>query len=109
MATLNERGHEILDPNPIAAPVHFRRPETLQETMRRFLRQESIRMQLEAEGYETEEEADDFDIDDDPPDPLSQWEHDFYAPPAPQEPPKEVPAPQPPPKEEAEPDPSTHT
>lgn len=70
---LNERGHEVPDPTPVARPVRWSPPETLVEQIRRFVRNE-FSQQAAAGGFETFEEADDFDVDDDHPDPQSQWE-----------------------------------
>lgn len=62
---LDQNGHEILDPTPKSIPVGFKRPETLQEQIRRLVRTE-VSEAAGANGWDTFEEADDFEIDDDP-------------------------------------------
>lgn len=63
---LNERGQEVLDPTPMAIPVGFERPLTLQEQIRRLMRVEYDRMRaVSGDDLETPEEADDFDVGDD--------------------------------------------
>lgn len=78
MATLNEKGHEILDPEPVAMPVGFRVPESLTDQIRRFVKAE-LSLAASAQGHESFEEADDFDIEDDfhGNDPQSEWELNF--------------------------------
>lgn len=73
MAKLNDKGHEILDNTPVAIPVGWKRPESLQEQMRRMIRTE-LSQAAANEGFETFEESEDFDVEDDAPDPQSQWE-----------------------------------
>ena len=64
MAKLNENGHEVLDPTPLALPAGFKRPEPLADMMRRLVRTELSRRAEDA-GLETFEESEDFDVDDD--------------------------------------------
>lgn len=71
--SFDERGREVSDPTPVEIPVNFRRPETLQEQIRRLIRTE-MSVQALNEGKETFDEADDFDIE--PDEPRSQWELD---------------------------------
>lgn len=56
-------GKEVLDPTPVAVPAGMGRPESLQETIRRLVRNEVSQV---AQKYEMEtfEEASDFDVDD---------------------------------------------
>lgn len=75
MAKLNERGHEILDPEPMAIPLGFKKPETLAEQIRRMVKTE-MSQAAASQGQETFEEADDFDIGDDY-DPTSPYEQNF--------------------------------
>lgn len=75
MAELNERGHEILDPKPMALPVGLNRPPTLNERIKQLIRGE-ISRRAEAQGEETFEEADDFEVGDDF-DPKSPYEQNF--------------------------------
>jgi len=56
-------GLEYLDPTPVAIPVGANRPESLQETMRRLVRNE-LSAAASSAGLETFEESIDFDIDD---------------------------------------------
>lgn len=63
---LNEKGQEIPDRTPVAIPVRFRGArDSLQEQIRRAVREEISRGVAQA-GGESFEEADDFDVDDDP-------------------------------------------
>lgn len=62
LASLNARGEEILDDTPLALPIGFKRPQSLQERMRYLLRNELIQRDLDAAGIETFEEADDFEV-----------------------------------------------
>lgn len=75
----NERGEEVPDPRPVALPVGFTRPKSLQETMQNLLRNEEFRRAVEATGSESFEEADDFEMDDDSDDITrgSPYEQDF--------------------------------
>lgn len=76
MAQLNERGHEILDETPLAMPLGFKKPESLQSQIQRLVRNE-LSARAASEGHETFDEADDFDIEDDDYDPRSPWELGF--------------------------------
>lgn len=62
---MNDDGHEVPDSTPVAIPSHFKRPETLQEQIRRLVRSEQFNQEREAAGEETFDEADDFMVDDD--------------------------------------------
>lgn len=64
MSLLNERGHEVPDDTPVAMPVGFRKPESLQDQIRRLVRNELSARAMD-QGLETFEEADDFDVEDD--------------------------------------------
>lgn len=74
---LNERGHEVPDQTPVAVPLGWKRPETLQETVRRLIRG-AMSDQASAVGQESFEEADDFEVGDDY-DPRSPFEIDEQA------------------------------
>lgn len=76
MSKHNERGHEVLDPTPMAIPVGFGRPESMESMIRRLVRTQ-LSMAASNHGMESFAEADDFDIPDDPVDPDSPWEHNF--------------------------------
>lgn len=72
MPSLNAKGQEVLDQTPIARPVGFQRPPTMQEMIRMYVRRE-LSAAAAAEGHETFEEADDLDVGEDY-DPSSPWE-----------------------------------
>lgn len=75
---LDRNGHEIPDPTPIAPPVGFQDPPTLEELIRTMVNNAAIQARLDAEGAETFEEADDFDVaDDDQFEPSSRYEGNF--------------------------------
>lgn len=61
--TLDSRGWEVPDPHPMEVPAGFKRPESLESMMRRFIRNE-VSQQASARGHETFEEAMDFNVDD---------------------------------------------
>ena len=67
---LNEKGEEVLDSRPMEVPLGFQRPETLQETMRRLIRDEDIQGELRSQGIETFDESEDFDCGDEDNDPF---------------------------------------
>lgn len=69
---LDKHGHEVPDPTPVEVPLHLRRPASIQDDIKRMVREELSRAAADA-GEETFEEADDFSVDDDP-DPFSQYE-----------------------------------
>ncbi|UDN67814.1 hypothetical protein [robinz microvirus RP_133] len=68
----DKQGREIPDPIPVAIPIKWSRPPTLQEQIRMFIRRD-LSDQASLKGHETFAEADDFDVDDDF-DPTSPWE-----------------------------------
>lgn len=61
--TLDEKGWEHGDPEPMEIPAGFKRPETLQEQIKRLIKAASN--EAAAMGLETFEEAEDFNVDDD--------------------------------------------
>lgn len=76
---LSDKGKEKLDPTPMAIPVGFERPLTLEQQVARMMRNQ---YELQAKvrdmsGVETPEEADDFDIDDDPIELSTPYEQHF--------------------------------
>lgn len=76
---LNEKGQEVLDPNPLVIPAGFERPLTLQEQIRRLMRteyQQLLQTGADPNDIESPEEAEDFDVDDDF-DPASPFEEGF--------------------------------
>lgn len=69
--------YEQPDPQPAAIPAGFKKPETLEETIRRLVRSEEWSKQMDASDNETFDEANDFDIDDEMWDPSSPYEEIF--------------------------------
>ncbi|UDN67510.1 hypothetical protein [robinz microvirus RP_35] len=63
MTTYNEKGQEVPDDTPVALPVRFRRPPTLQEQIQRMVK-DQISQGVHDAGGESFEEADDFDCED---------------------------------------------
>lgn len=61
---LNEHGHELPDPRPMARPLHISVPETLAQQIQRMVRSE-LSQRAAQEGHETFEDADDFDVGED--------------------------------------------
>ncbi|QCS37360.1 hypothetical protein [Tortoise microvirus 92] len=57
--------YEEPDPTPVAVPVGFGHPETLEQKIKRFVRNERYQAALAAAGAETFEESLDFNVDDD--------------------------------------------
>lgn len=68
---LSPEGRESLDPTPVAIPVGFKRPPSLEEQIKRLVADRDIQRSLSEAGVETFEEANDFEIPDDPPDPAA--------------------------------------
>lgn len=77
MAKYDEKGREILDPTPAALPVHWKKPPSLHDQIRKFIKSEVHAQALGAMDLETFEEANDFDVGDDY-DPQSPWEEQFH-------------------------------
>lgn len=73
---LDERGHELPDPVPMAPPVGYRRQPSMFEVVRDMVKSERLRAETEAAGFESFEDADDFVIGDDY-DPHSPYEAQF--------------------------------
>lgn len=61
----DEHGHELLDPTPLAIPTGMKRPERLEDQIRRLVRDARFQQALAEAGDETFEDADDFDVGDD--------------------------------------------
>lgn len=76
---VNHRGgdYEVPDPTPHSPTVNVPVPETIEEKMRRLIRDE-MSYNAATMGQETFAEADDFDVDDDN-DPFSAYEIPFEA------------------------------
>lgn len=60
----DEKGREIPDPRPMEMPLGMRKPESMEDMIRRYVRVEASRI-AQQEGMESFEEADDFDVEDD--------------------------------------------
>lgn len=72
-ADFDQNGHEILDPTPVAIPLGYERPESLEQKMMRFIRHQ-LSSAAQGQGMESFDEANDFDIDDDDVMPLTHYE-----------------------------------
>lgn len=60
---LNEKGQEIPDPKPVEIPVGFKKPDSIQDMIRRLVHNEfAVQKRGDVESFQ---EADDFDVDDD--------------------------------------------
>jgi len=64
MAQFDSMGRQIPDPTPVEVPVQFRRPPSIQDEIKRFVRME-LSARAQANQLETFEEADDFNVEDD--------------------------------------------
>lgn len=73
MALFDDRGRQIPDQRPVEVPLELRRPLSIQEEIKRFVRQELSR-RAEASALETFEESDDFELDDEDDVPATQYE-----------------------------------
>lgn len=75
----NRNGEEIPDSRPVALPVGFTRPKSIQETIHSLMRNEEFRRRLDETGVETFEESDDFEVEDSSDDITrgSPYEQDF--------------------------------
>lgn len=58
--------YEDPDPTPVAIPISFRRPPSIEEMIQKYVRTELSIRAAQQHQAETFEEADDFDVDDDP-------------------------------------------
>lgn len=74
---LSDRRYERPDPRPMAIPVGFERPESLQEKLKRLVGDAQIQKELEDAGLETFAEADDFDTGEDLDVARTPYEEDF--------------------------------
>lgn len=57
---LNERGHEVPDPTPVEISTTLRKPESMEDMIRRFVRVEGSRVAAQND-QESFEEANDFE------------------------------------------------
>lgn len=63
-AMLDSKGREILNPKQMQIPVGMKKPQSLQDQIKKILREE-VSMQAQAQEKESWEEANDFDVKDD--------------------------------------------
>lgn len=73
---IDEKGREVNTAPPAAMPVGFHRPPSLQEQIRKLVR-DQMSQYAANRGAETFEEADDFNVGDDDFDPRSPYEENF--------------------------------
>lgn len=64
MSGRHKDGKEYLDDTPVAIPAGFKKPESIHEMIRRYIRSEQFASKMQAQGKETEEEANDFEVGD---------------------------------------------
>lgn len=64
MATFDDQGRQLPDPRPVEWPTELKRPLSMADEIKRYVRLELSR-RAEAVGVETFEDADDFEVDDD--------------------------------------------
>lgn len=64
MAKYNDLGQEIPDPTPVAMPIGYERPESMESMIARMVRIH-ISKQAQEDGFESFEEAEDFYAEDD--------------------------------------------
>lgn len=70
-------GVEKPDPTPVQIPIEMRKPESMDDRIRRII-QHSLSVRARQVGLESFEEADDFDIEDEfDLDPTSPWEENL--------------------------------
>lgn len=77
---IGKDGKEYPDPVPLAPPVDYVPPPDLMQMIRTMIHSERLKQEAEAAGWETFDEADDFDVEDDPLDPLTDYERVFMPP-----------------------------
>ncbi len=70
---LNTKGQEENDPTPMALPIGYEYPETLDQKIQRMVRV-GLSDHAEQNNRDTFEEANDFEVDDDPYEPTSPHE-----------------------------------
>lgn len=66
MASLDEKGHEVLDQTPVDIPFRVDRPEPIHLRLRRIAEQIYHERQHAGEDVESVDEANDFEVEDDP-------------------------------------------
>lgn len=74
----NKKGEELPDAKPVALPIHFNRPQSLNDRIRQLIQNEVSRVANET-GQESFDEANDFNTGEEDSDPLSNAEKAFMA------------------------------
>lgn len=78
MTEMVVNGKEQPDPTPLEVPVGYEHPESLEDSMKRFIRSEVSRHYAEQHQAGTFEDEDDFDIEDEDPEFITPYEmHDM--------------------------------
>lgn len=72
----NAAGEELMDPTPVALPMHFRRPESINDMMKRLIKTH-LSKAAAAENSESFEEADDFNVEGEEKEPTTPYEDDL--------------------------------
>lgn len=75
---LDYKGHEILDPRPVAVDVMLAPPPTLEERIDALIRNKMSRLLNGSSDDLPEDDDDDFDFDSEPDDPRSVYELDEF-------------------------------
>lgn len=84
-ARLDDNGHEIPDPVPLAPPIGYLKQPSMMENIRAMIRSEHLRRAAEEMGAETFDEADDLDMPEaDDYEPASPYEQSFEPTPLPE-------------------------
>lgn len=84
-ATLDENGHEVPDPVPLAPPLGYQKQPSMIDNIRAMIRSEHLRRAAEEMGAETFDEADDLEMPEaDDYEPASPYEQVFEPTPIPE-------------------------
>lgn len=82
---LDDNGHEIPDPVPMAPPIGYQKQPSMMDNIRAMIRSEHLRQAAERMGAETFDEADDLDMPEaDDYEPASPYEQSFEPTPLPE-------------------------
>lgn len=60
-----KKENEELDPTPMAMPLGYKKPESLQQMMIRMIHDADFQRKMREQGVETIDESDDFEMEDD--------------------------------------------
>lgn len=58
-------GKEYLDDTPVTVPAGFRKPPSIHDMIKSYIRSERFAEKMKEQGLETEEEANDFEVEED--------------------------------------------